>query len=161
MTATIRRCTEEDVDGLVGIALRAWEPVFASLAEVLGAELHQRLTPDWRATQEQGVRDTCADEEREVWVAQLNGELVGFVTLSVFDAERAIGEIQMLAVDPDAQERGIGLALTEHGTATLRQRGMHVALVETGGDDGHAPARQVYGRAGFTELPIVRYFKAL
>jgi hypothetical protein len=34
-------------------------------------------------------------------------------------------------------------------------------MVETGGDPGHAPARHVYEKTGFTLLPIARYFKAL
>ncbi len=36
-----------------------------------------------------------------------------------------------------------------------------MAVVETGGDDGHAPARAVYERAGYTALPVVRYFRKL
>jgi GNAT superfamily N-acetyltransferase len=72
-----------------------------------------------------------------------------------------MGEIWMLAVDPDHQERGVGLALTEHATQWLRDAGMRVAMVETGGDAGHAPARQVYEKAAYTALPVVRYFKAL
>ena len=39
--------------------------------------------------------------------------------------------------------------------------GVRVAVVETGGDPGHAPARATYAKAGFTSLPIVRYFKDL
>ena len=34
-------------------------------------------------------------------------------------------------------------------------------MIDTGGDPGHAPARQVYEKANYTLLPIVRYFKAL
>jgi GNAT superfamily N-acetyltransferase len=67
----------------------------------------------------------------------------------------------MLAVDPDEQDRGIGTALTEFATAWLRDAGMRVAMVETGGDPGHAPARRVYEKAGYALLPIARYFSAL
>lgn len=67
----------------------------------------------------------------------------------------------MLAVDPAAQEQGIGLALTEAATAWLRQAGMRVAMIDTGGDLGHAPARRVYDKPGYTLLPVTRYFKAL
>jgi len=38
---------------------------------------------------------------------------------------------------------------------------MKVAMVETGGDPGHAPARHVYEKAGYTLLPIARYYKNL
>jgi RimJ/RimL family protein N-acetyltransferase len=55
-----------------------------------------------------------------------------------------------------------GLA-TIAGLATdwLHRSGMRIAMVETGGDAGHAAARRVYARAGYTPLPVVRYFKAL
>ena len=38
-----------------------------------------------------------------------------------------------------------------------------VELVEvgTGGDEGHAPARRSYEKAGYTPLPLVRYYKRL
>jgi ribosomal protein S18 acetylase RimI-like enzyme len=67
----------------------------------------------------------------------------------------------MLAVDPAAQRRGIGRALTDQATHWLRAQGMRVAIVETGGDAGHAPARRVYEQAGFRVLPISRYFRKL
>ena len=67
----------------------------------------------------------------------------------------------MLAVDPAAQDRGTGTALTEFATAWLRDAGMRIAMVETGGDDGHAAARRVYERAGYALLPVARYFRAL
>jgi hypothetical protein len=38
---------------------------------------------------------------------------------------------------------------------------MDIAVVETGGDDGHAPARAAYEALGFTVLPIARYFHLL
>jgi len=38
---------------------------------------------------------------------------------------------------------------------------MRVAMVETGGDPGHAAARRTYEKAGFTLVPIARYFKNL
>ncbi len=40
--------------------------------------------------------------------------------------------------------------------ATLRQSGMLVAVIETGGDLGHTPARRIYEEAGYTALPAVR-----
>jgi len=43
----------------------------------------------------------------------------------------------------------------------MRSRGMDIAVVETGGDPGHAPARAAYESAGFTLLPIARYFRLL
>jgi hypothetical protein len=46
-------------------------------------------------------------------------------------------------------------------TAWLRDQGMRVAMIRTGGDTGHAPARRVYERLEFRQLPSAQYFRAL
>ena len=38
----------------------------------------------------------------------------------------------------------MGRALADHATAWLRDAGMRVAVIGTGGDPGHAPARRLY-----------------
>jgi hypothetical protein len=43
----------------------------------------------------------------------------------------------------------------------MKEAGMSVAMVETGGDPGHAPARHIYEKAGFGLFPVARYFKKL
>lgn len=48
-------------------------------------------------------------------------------------------ELYPVAIYPDYQNHGIG----------------------TGGDEGHAPARASYEKAGYTGLPLVRYYQAL
>ena len=70
-------------------------------------------------------------------------------------------ELEEIAVDPDYQGGGIWAALTEFALGRLREAGMAVAMVETGGDPGHAAARRTYEKAGYTKLPIARYFKNL
>ena len=40
-------------------------------------------------------------------------------------------------------------------------KGIHLAVVGTGGDPGHAPARRSYEKAGYTGLPLVRYYHDL
>ena len=143
------------------LAIRAWAPVFASLERVLGREMFRRLHGDsWEEYQRQAVRGVLADPRMSVWVAADGAAVAGFVAAQV-DAERLIGEIVMVAVDPEAQGRGVGGALTEFATGWLRERGMRVAMVETGGDPGHAAARHVYERAGYQLLPVARYFKNL
>ena len=38
-----------------------------------------------------------------MWVAEADGAAIGFVAIDVFDPKRSMGEITMLAVDPDHQ----------------------------------------------------------
>ena len=160
MDKHIRLYTPADEEPVVTLSLRAWEPVFASLKQILGEELFDILRGDWRVSQEQAVRDVLADPAEHIWIAESGGMLVGWVAATLHD-DSGIGEIYMIAVDPDAQNQGVGKALTDVATGWLRESGMRVALVETGGDEGHAPARRVYENAGYTALPAVRYFKAL
>jgi GNAT superfamily N-acetyltransferase len=160
MDTRVRDYGPLDEEPVVELSLRAWAPVFSSMEQVLGREIFVRLHGDWRQYQDKDVRDTLADDATRVWVAEAARGVVGFVAAKL-RPESQLGEIWMLAVDPDAQGRGIGTALTEVATGWLRDAGMTVAMVETGGDPGHAPARHVYERANYTLFPVARYFKAL
>ena len=157
----IRPFDDRDAEAVVDLSLRAWAPVFASLERVLGSEIFWRLHPDWREDQRRAVEDICAAKEGRVWVAEVGASAVGFVAVEFHHPERSMGEISMLAVDPDHQGSGIGTALTEFALDRLKEAGMTVAMVETGGDPGHAAARRTYEKAGYVLLPIARYFKNL
>ena len=161
MRPRIRPFDDRDAEAVVDLSLRAWAPVFASLERVLGSEIFRRLHPDWREDQRRAVEDVLAAKKGRVWVAEVGASVVGFVSVEIFDHKRSMGEISMLAVDPDYQGAGIGTALTEFALDRLKDAGMRVAMVETGGDPGHAAARRTYEKAGYTLLPIARYFKNL
>jgi ribosomal protein S18 acetylase RimI-like enzyme len=130
------------------------------LERVLGSEIFRRLHPDWREDQRRAVEEVLAAEKGRVWVAEVGASVVGFVAVRLH-LESGMGEIYMLAVDPDHQGGGIGTALTEFALEKLKDDGMAVAMVETGEDPGHAAARRTYEKAGFVLLPIARYFKNL
>lgn len=72
-----------------------------------------------------------------------------------------MGEIYMVAVDPDFQGRGIGSGLIEVALAWMKDAGISVAMVETGGEPGHERARYTYEKVGFELFPVARYFKKL
>ncbi|HJQ30153.1 MAG TPA: GNAT family N-acetyltransferase [Rubrobacter sp.] len=161
MQPRIRPFDDRDAEAVVNLSLRAWAPVFASLEKALGSGIFRRLHPDWRKDQRRAVEDVCASKKAQVWVAEVDASVVGFVSVEIFDPKRSMGEISMLAVDPYHQGGGVGTALTEFALERLKDAGMKVAIVETGGDPGHAAARRTYEKAGYTLLPIARYFKNL
>ncbi|MEM9265817.1 MAG: GNAT family N-acetyltransferase [Cyanobacteria bacterium P01_F01_bin.13] len=153
--------TPQHIDTVIQLSLRAWTPVFESLQTMMNTDVHQAFYPDgWRVSQQKAVEDACTTENINVWVAIDAKITVGFVAVKL-DAESSMGEIYMVAVDPDFQGRGIGTALTEFALAWMKEAGMSIAMVETGGDPGHAPARHTYEKVGFKLLPIARYFKKL
>ena len=160
MALRIRRFHAEDAPSIVELSLRAWAPVFESIEQALGNEIFRRLHPDWRVSQQEAVERVCASEKAQVWVGEEDRVTAGFVALYL-DPESTIGEIYMLAVDPGYQALGIGTSLTSFALDRIREAGKTVALVETGGDPGHAPARRTYEKADFRHVSVARYFKAL
>jgi GNAT superfamily N-acetyltransferase len=157
----IREFHEGDLDAVVAFSLRAWEPVFDSIREVLGDEIFLRLHPDWRSGQAEAVKSSCLSEQRDVFVAVADGEPVGFAAVALNAFHDGMGVIEIIGVDADHQRRGISSRLTEHAIEHMQESGMDIVVVETGGDPGHAPARAAYEAAGFTLLPIARYFRLL
>jgi GNAT superfamily N-acetyltransferase len=152
---------DHQLDAVIRLSLRAWAPVFDSIQKVMDLDVYREFYPDnWRVSQQKAVADVCAAEDTNVWVAIDAGSTVGFVAVKL-DSETRMGEIYMVAVDPDFQGHGIGTALMEFALLWMKDAGMSVAMVETGGDPGHAPARRTYEKLGFGLLPIARYFKKL
>lgn len=149
------------LDDVVRLSLRAWTPVFDSIKNVMTPEVYQAFYPNhWRVSQQKAVEDVCAAEDTNVWVAIDSGSIVGFVAVKLH-SEDNMGEIYMIAVDPDFQGRGIGSTLIKFTLTWMKDVGMSIAMVETGGDLGHAPARHTYEKAGFELFPLARYFKKL
>jgi [ribosomal protein S18]-alanine N-acetyltransferase len=66
-------------------------------------------------------------------------------------AERT-GYVQRLAIHPDAQGGGLGLALLTDGMRWMRVRGARSAFVNTQADN--VRALELYERAGFRRLPV-------
>jgi GNAT superfamily N-acetyltransferase len=80
------------------------------------------------------------------------------VAVEIYDPERSMGEISLLAVD---YQGGIGTALSEFALERPKDAGVTVTMVETGEEPSHAAARRTYEKAGYVILPIARYFKNL
>jgi GNAT superfamily N-acetyltransferase len=150
-----------NLDAVVDLSLRAWTPVFESIQKAMDTDVYRTFYPeDWSVSQQKAVEDVCAAEDTNVWVAIDAGSTVGFVAVKL-DSESRMGEIYMVAVDPDFQGHGIGSALIEFALAWMKDAGMSIAMVETAGDPGHAPARRTYEKLGFGLWSVARYFKKL
>jgi ribosomal protein S18 acetylase RimI-like enzyme len=161
MPLQIRPAAQDDVEVLVDLSLAAWEPVFQSFRQILGPAIYARLYPDWRQCQREAVETVCRDGDgTPVWVAEREGRVAGFVAYKLRPEDKT-GEIWLLAVHPEAQNQGIGTELNRVALEQMRASGMRLAFADTGGDPSHAPARRSYEKAGYTGLPLVRYWQAL
>jgi ribosomal protein S18 acetylase RimI-like enzyme len=160
MNLCIRAFVDDDLDYIVQLSLLAWEPVFVSFEQVLGPQIYRLLYPDWRKSQREGVTAAVQGRDRfHTLVAELDGQVAGFLVYEL-NKDRT-GEVQLLAVHPDYQNQGIGTELNVAALDRMSAAGIKLAVVGTGGDEGHAPARRSYEKAGYTALPLVRYYKDL
>jgi len=161
MNLEIRPARNDDVEELVRLSLSAWTPVFSSFEQILGPQIYALIWPDWRAGQREAVETVCRDREKTtVLVAVVDGRAVGFLAYEL-KPEDGVGDVTLLAVDPEYQNLGIGTQLNVLALEKMKAGGMKMARVETGGDPSHAPARRCYEKAGYTALPIVRYHQDL
>ena len=161
MKYTIRKYLDSDINQIIELSVIAWEDVFASFRNNLGSEIYSILYPDWRKIQEEGILGICTDTEKyHTLVAEKDKKVVGFLSFRLIKEEEK-GEVVLLAVHPEYQNDGIGTELNLRALQLIKESGMKMAVVETGGDDSHAPARRSYEKAGYTGLPLVRYFKDL
>ena len=158
----IRPLTSPDLEAVVALSLLAWEPVFVSFENILGTAIFDRLyRPEWRSAQATAVEEVCLAEAIEFFVLVTSAdEVAGFVALRQ-ENDSATGVIEMIAVHPQHQRRGHARALMEYAKQHLRNQGLALINVGTGGDPGHAPARALYEEVGFTGVPLVNYYMAI
>lgn len=160
MTVQIRPANDTDVDDLIQLTLLAFEPIFASFARILGPQIYPVIYPDWKTRQREEVEGLCKSDKIHACVAELNGQVVGLIAYELHEHDQT-GEVQFLVVHPAYQNEGIGTELNCFALQKMQEAGMSVAVVGTGGDESHAPARRSYEKAGYTALPLVRYYKKL
>jgi ribosomal protein S18 acetylase RimI-like enzyme len=156
-----RRARPRDLDRLQAIRAAAFAPVFASFRTILGEEIYnvaQRRDDDGHHAV---LTSLLTDPVWELYVAELGDEVVGFVAVRL-DTTNLVGEIGLNAVDPARAGSGLGTAMYEFALARMRQAGLKVATVGTGGDPSHAPARRAYQKAGFdVSIPSVWMYRKL
>ena len=100
--------------------------------------------------------DTLAAREKEPWfdpaVFQLHdrdSRLAGFCWTKIHhDHDPVLGEIYVIAVDPDFHGLGLGRALTLAGLQHLTTRGVPVGMLYVDADN--PPAMKLYDSLGFT-----------
>jgi ribosomal protein S18 acetylase RimI-like enzyme len=105
------------------------------------------------------LRDAARrDREAELWVAaDDDGTVLGSVTVCPPGSpwrevsREGEGEFRMLAVDPAAQGRGVGIALVDLVLERFRADGARAVVMSSLPE--MTGAHRLYGRRGFTRLP--------
>lgn len=158
----IRRFDAADLPTMQIVRKAAFAPIFQSFKKLIGEKIYAIEMHNADAEQAEYLASICAPQAgHHVYVATVDGHIIGFVTFSL-NPEKKIGEIGLNAVHPEHAGQGIGTALYEFVIAEMRQAGMKLATVGTGGDPSHMPAQRAYRKVGFdTHLSNLWMYKIL
>lgn len=145
----IRKYREEDLPAVMELGNVAWRPIRRVQRETLGDEIFQILHP-LGADVDKGLETEAFIKQNpdNIFVCEDNGRIIGFILFRM--SENGVGEICNNAADKTCGIKGIGQAMYAAVLKHFREHGMKVACVHTGLDEGHAPARRAYERAGFS-----------
>jgi ribosomal protein S18 acetylase RimI-like enzyme len=76
------------------------------------------------------VSADLANHPTSCFVAELNGDVVGFIT-TVISEVKSQGHVRDLVVDAALRGRGVGRQLLSHALTEFRRRGLKIARIET------------------------------
>ena len=146
----------EDLDMLEEIRQKAFQPIFESFRKILGDTIYEHAQLPEDIAQKDLLR-ALFDEDSvwQTWKVLSDEKVIGFISVRLDKAAR-VGEIGLNAIDPDFGQQGIGTCMYHFAVDVMKEAGMKVATVATGGDPAHLPARKAYRKAGFgVEIPSV------
>jgi mycothiol synthase len=141
----VRPFVENDTDAFLRVNNRAfaWHPDRSNLT---ADDLHAQLAEPWF-------------DPSGFLVHETDGELDGFCWTKVHEAtadEPRLGEIYVIAVDPDSHGRGLGRALTMAGLQWLAGQGITSGMLHV--ESGNLAAVAMYEHMGFEVFAVHRWW---
>lgn len=159
-TVRIRDCAPSDIPALIDLTVVAFAPLFTEVLPAVRPAVFEHDHGAWQNDYRLEVPSLLAPEEdRFITLAEEHDRVLGYVGWNISGSTN--GRLEMVAVQPDSRQRGVARELCEVVLARLKQRGVAVVHVGTGGDAFHAPARALYESLGFDPYPGVDYARAI
>jgi len=158
---TIREARAEDADDAGAMVARSRVEIYRVRRELLGDELADLIFPDVFEAKKRSTAELVRANPGGAFIAEVGDRMAGLLCWRVSESGD-VGELLEVTVDPDFQRRGIGTLMCLRALAVFREREVSAVLVKTGLDDGHAGARRLYEKLGFSAgLPWVHYHQKL
>ena len=104
------------------------------------------------------VLKDCSQQDYEVAVAEVEGNVAGYVLFGPVPLTVGNYDLYWIAVDPATQGHGVGQKLMQHGEDEVRRRGGRMVCLETSSQGSYERTRKFYDRAGYLEESRIRDF---
>lgn len=144
---TIRHYHPSDLPVLRKITIDSFGSV--ALDQMMEDRLGVWNDRDWRTRKADHIDDDCTDNPAGCFVAEREGEILGYITTRV-DRVNQVGRIPNLAVVENARGLGLGRRLIHHALDYFRECGMKVAKIETMASN--VIGQNLYPSCGFEEI---------
>ena len=154
MAVTMRNATLDDMPAIQKIVEEIWAIGSDFVMEEKYGAVGDEQWDRWLVPK---VMSRLWEEMDSLWVSDDEGEVAGFVSYMMSSA-RKVGTIHYNGVAKAHRGKGIGTLQVEKVLGIFREGGMEYACVGTGLNEGHAPARRVYEKAGFEALIDYRMY---
>ena len=137
----VRAATIDDAEPIARVHVRTWQQAYRGLVpdEFLDAMDVEQRAGVWR-------KGMLSDDERPVWVAETDGEVVGFASAGPSRDEDDVGELYGIYVDANHWDTGAGRDLMVTATEWLRARHREATLWVL---EKNARARRFYEKGGW------------
>jgi ribosomal protein S18 acetylase RimI-like enzyme len=153
MRTRIRSFRESDREKIREITAKAFDGVSIdqNIERLFGPIGGKR----WYERKIKDIDDDCDVNPEGVFVAEIEGEVVGYITTRV-DREAKIGRIMNFAVMPGYQGQGIGTKLMDKALGYLKGKGMELVRIET--LEQNEICMRYYPKLGFQEIARKIYY---
>ncbi|MBA2726032.1 MAG: GNAT family N-acetyltransferase [Actinobacteria bacterium] len=124
----IRGFQASDLPHLINLTIESFRPLFErDLPDLIGQEVFSHDHGDWKNDYRQEVATIHNPKDGSfVTLAEDENRIVGYVCWQV--RQGGSGRLEMVAVHPAAQRRGIGNALCRDALDRLRERGRRCSM---------------------------------
>jgi ribosomal protein S18 acetylase RimI-like enzyme len=146
-TVSFRSYRPDDLEPIKKLTIESFGGV--TIEENLEAALGTLNGHDWQWRKARHIDDDVAANPSGIFVAEANGELVGYITTRI-DREAGKGRIPNLALASEFRGQGLGRQLIEQALDYFRAEGLVYAVIETMAQN--AVGQHVYPACGFVEI---------
>ncbi len=148
----LRYAEKKDFPEIDEITVVCYSEIYESFVQRVGEEVFKGIyfNPElpWPESKTTQNHKLYSEHPEWIWVLENQEGVFGYVSF-ILRPEKNYGIIENNGILPSYTGEGWGKYMYRHVLKFFRSSGLRFALVETGLDDAHIPARRAYEGVGF------------